>query len=425
MKKVFFLIAAIMIATAQAYSQWSLQSNPVLETDEIYAVFPVSATTVYAVSDKDVVLKTTNSGMNWIKQKETVDNRSLSAIWFLNENTGFVAGKYDSIVNIGVISKTTNGGANWKDTIITNTRFNSICFINENTGFAGGVTGGAYKPIYKTTNSGVTWFSITGAFNIYDIDFINENTGWAVATATGGESVLKTTDAGNTWNIVSSLGGGLSLCSIDFINANTGWISGNIGLPYSGLLQKTTNGGATWTQQPNHNTNLIWSLFFLNENTGWAAGEPQLMQKTTNGGINWNLQSAPSAWWIWDVKFFNENTGWASGSQGKIFYTRNGGGTVSVQNISTEVPLTYSLSQNFPNPFNPTTKIRFSVPNSGFTTIKIFNILGKEISTLVNQSLQPGTYETTFDASKLSSGTYFYKLQTNDYSETKKMLLIK
>gem|GEM_PF-6681031 len=99
----------------------------------------------------------------------------------------------------------------------------------------------------------------------------------------------------------------------------------------------------------------------------------------------------------------------------------------------------YALYQNYPNPFNPVTKITFSVPSSegsgfsrgvGLVTLKVFDITGKEIQTLVNESLQPGTYEVTFDArrggsSSLNGGVYFYKLTAGDYSETKKMVLIK
>ncbi len=426
MKRFLPLITAVLLSTAPLYSQWTLQSNPAPTTDEIYAVFPVSATTVYAVSEKDLVLKTTNAGANWIRQKEAVGSRSLQAIWFLNENTGFVAGEYDNTMYIGVISKTTNGGANWKDTIIASTGFRSICFVNANTGFAGGSANTTFSPMYKTTNAGVTWFStVINAYNIYDIDFINESTGWAAATATGGEAVLKTTDGGINWSIVSSIGGSISLCSIDFANANTGWISGNMGNPYRGLLRKSTDGGVTWIQQTNHNTNLIWQVFFLNENTGWAAGEPQLFQKTTNGGINWNLQSSPAAWWIWDVKFFNENVGWASGSQGKIFHTTNGGGPVSVQNISTEMPSSFSLSQNYPNPFNARTKISFKLPVAGLSALKVFDITGKEVATLVNEKLPPGTYEITFDGSGLNSGVYFYRLIAGNFIKTRKLILLK
>jgi len=98
---------------------------------------------------------------------------------------------------------------------------------------------------------------------------------------------------------------------------------------------------------------------------------------------------------------------------------------VSVNNISSEIPNKFSLSQNYPNPFNPKTVIRFSLSVANVTSLKIYDILGKEIATLVNEKLQPGTYETSFDGSNLTSGVYFYKLTIADFTETKQMLLIK
>jgi len=93
--------------------------------------------------------------------------------------------------------------------------------------------------------------------------------------------------------------------------------------------------------------------------------------------------------------------------------------------ISTNTPDNYSLYQNYPNPFNPTTKIRFNLAKSSSVKIVIYDVMGREIQSLVNESLKPGTYETTFDGSKLNSGAYFYKLTSGDFTETKRMLLIK
>lgn len=85
----------------------------------------------------------------------------------------------------------------------------------------------------------------------------------------------------------------------------------------------------------------------------------------------------------------------------------------------------YSLSQNYPNPFNPKTNIKFSIPKNTFVELKVFDILGKEIITLCNQFLQKGLYNTELDAFSLSSGMYFYSLRTSEFSETKKMIIIK
>lgn len=95
------------------------------------------------------------------------------------------------------------------------------------------------------------------------------------------------------------------------------------------------------------------------------------------------------------------------------------------QIISGEIPLSYSLSQNYPNPFNPATNINFSLPKSSNVKLVVFDITGKVVSNLVDENLQAGSYKFDFDASKLSSGTYFYKLTAGDYSDVKKMILVK
>jgi len=88
-------------------------------------------------------------------------------------------------------------------------------------------------------------------------------------------------------------------------------------------------------------------------------------------------------------------------------------------------PTTFSLEQNFPNPFNPSTKIKYSVPRSSQVQIKVFDVLGNEIETLVNEEKPEGKYEVEFNASRLSSGIYFYQLENESYLETKKMLYLK
>ncbi|MBS1494460.1 MAG: T9SS type A sorting domain-containing protein [Bacteroidetes bacterium] len=85
----------------------------------------------------------------------------------------------------------------------------------------------------------------------------------------------------------------------------------------------------------------------------------------------------------------------------------------------------YSLSQNYPNPFNPTTNIRYSIPKDGNVTFKVYDMLGNEIGTYVDGIQQAGTYSVVFDGANLSSGIYYYKLEANGFSETKKMMLVK
>ncbi|MCX6166312.1 MAG: T9SS type A sorting domain-containing protein, partial [Ignavibacteriae bacterium] len=95
-----------------------------------------------------------------------------------------------------------------------------------------------------------------------------------------------------------------------------------------------------------------------------------------------------------------------------------------------EIPSDYKLFQNYPNPFNPVTKIRFQIKESGFVTLKVYNILGREISTLINENLRPGIYEVPFSVNQfsnnqISSGIYFYKISSGDFHELKKMVILK
>jgi plastocyanin len=97
----------------------------------------------------------------------------------------------------------------------------------------------------------------------------------------------------------------------------------------------------------------------------------------------------------------------------------------NVNNISQRVPESFKLSQNYPNPFNPSTSIEFSLSKSSFTTLKVYNLIGQEVATLVNEKLNAGIYKATWDGSSSVSGIYFYKINANGYQETRKMMLIK
>jgi hypothetical protein len=89
------------------------------------------------------------------------------------------------------------------------------------------------------------------------------------------------------------------------------------------------------------------------------------------------------------------------------------------------IPLTYWLEQNYPNPFNPSTRISFSVRGSGFVSLKVYDVLGREVRTLVNEDLQPGSYEVTFNADGLASGVYLYRLRAGTFTQTKRMVLLR
>ncbi|MBK8980747.1 MAG: T9SS type A sorting domain-containing protein [Ignavibacteria bacterium] len=142
------------------------------------------------------------------------------------------------------------------------------------------------------------------------------------------------------------------------------------------------------------------------------------------GQFNYTAPVVPGTDSLWISEVVGFSNGWNWGSEKKIV-VRN---LVGINNINN--PVYYRLNQNFPNPFNPSTNINFEIPKSEFVSLKVFDVSGKEISTLVNENLQAGQYNIRFDAGRnsdhqLSSGIYYYTLSTESFIETKKMMLVK
>ena len=118
-------------------------------------------------------------------------------------------------------------------------------------------------------------------------------------------------------------------------------------------------------------------------------------------------------------------SGATPGAATDIFDVTGGSLIVGFEPLNTQIPDKFSLSQNYPNPFNPTTKIKFEIPNQSFVVLKVYDITGREVANLVSGIRSAGIYETEFDGSKLSSGTYFYRIQAGDFIQVKKMVLVK
>ena len=125
------------------------------------------------------------------------------------------------------------------------------------------------------------------------------------------------------------------------------------------------------------------------------------------------------------IFFIDSLTGWTVGNHGKILKTTTGGVLTNFTNTSTEIPDKFFLSQNYPNPFNPSTNLEFGISKLGFVSLKVYDVLGSEIKTLVNENKPAGNYEVEFDAIHLSSGIYFYKIETTEFTDVKKMMIIK
>ena len=201
-------------------------------------------------------------------------------------------------------------------------------------------------------------------------------------------------------------------------------INGNniyIGTDYGVWL--SSNNGQNWMQTALNNKE-VRSLA-LSGNNILAGTYHNGIYLSTNNGLNWiqkneGWNESPTV----NELIIGNNYIFAGTSFNSV-WRRPLSDITGIQNISTEIPTAFSLEQNYPNPFNSNTIIRFQIKDSRFVNLKVFDILGKEVATLVNEYLQPGTYETTFDASMLTGGIYFYRLQTENYTETKKLILLK
>ena len=222
------------------------------------------------------------------------------------------------------------------------------------------------------------------------------------------------------WYWQNPLPQGNLLHGVSFTDANNGTAVGS-----GGAIFRTTDGGDNWVGQTSGTIYDLYGVSFTDANNGTAVGENGTILRTTNGGDNWVSQTSGTTQYICGVSFIDSLNGTVVGDHGTILRTTNGGVTFFEEKEIEGIPTAYYLSNNYPNPFNPSTKIKYSVPQLSRVIIKVFDILGNEIETLVNVEKQPGTYEINWYATNLPSGVYFYQLRAGNFVQTKKMVLMK
>lgn len=422
------IITIYLITSINIFSQsgWNYQNSGTNRS--LNSVFFVNSETGYIAGDGGTILKTTNSGQNWFSQQSSL-NLIQATIYFINTNTGYIGGQNG-------IGKTTNGGQNWFVVFLPPYDVFTIFFINEITGYAGG------KNLFfaKTTDGGFNWSDMNPQTTDYitSIYFTNALTGYAVGGAIEDGTIIKTTNGGANWTR-QNIGEPVILSSVYFINSATGYTAGayiDSMHTFPAIILKTTNGGTNWvTQLIGQGYYALYTLYFNNELTGYAGGITRII-KTTNGGLNWYSQLSTEFHYVNSLCFTDINTGYAVSGESLIFKTTNGGEPIGIRRISNNIPKSFLLYQNYPNPFNSSTIIRFSISNNllSFTNrfrvrIVIYDILGNEVSTIVNKHLDPAEYEVIWNCSNVSSGLFFYKIFIDDgsyiFTDTKKMILIK
>jgi hypothetical protein len=273
------------------------------------------------------------------------------------------------------------------------------------------------RQVYISSDSGKTWSNagsglpVTAGGKIYL--FAN---GSVVYAATDGAGIYVTTNYGSSWQPVNTGLANLNVRSIAFLNSYL--FAGTLG---GGVFASSSN-GQTWQQRNSGLANTNVNAFFT-IGSRVVAGTDRGIFISSNYGTSWFERN--EGWEGPKVLSFISGEFLHAGTEADMVWTRALEEIVSVKTISSDVPDKFILFRNYPNPFNPSTKIKFMIAKTGFASLKIFDALGKEIAALVNGNLKAGTYETDFNAAGLNSGVYFYKLSAGNYSETKKMVIIK
>ena len=219
---------------------------------------------------------------------------------------------------------------------------------------------------------------------------------------------------------MKNTGSSANLRSVSFASLNEGFAVGE-----NGTIIKSSDGGDNWSQQFSQSGLQLNKVLFLNPNTGWVVGEDGTILFTTNSGTQWNNFNFPSKVWLWDIFFINSTTGWIVGNDGLVLKTTNGGGFIGIEDPGISIPSKFSLYQNYPNPFNLSTLIVYEIAEYSNVNLTVFDILGREIKTIVNSYHVPGKYSIKFNAEHLVSGIYYYRLETEKFTDSKKMVLVK
>jgi photosystem II stability/assembly factor-like uncharacterized protein len=451
----------ILRKTTNGGTNWTALTSGV--SDSLHCIFFSNVNTGYVVGSNGVIRKTTNGGLSWVAQASGTTN-TLKSMKFVGSDIGFVVG-YS-----GRVLKTTNGGTNWFNLVTGGTgNLWGVDFINQMTGSVSSMNG----VVYRTVNGGLNWqaYNFGSQVELGCIKYLDNQNLIAGLGMPGTNEIAVSSNGGANWQYQNIAPTAYSIRNISFPSRRIGYMSGD-----AGSLFRTIDSGRTWTGQTVGGSVWHYGCSFINDTTGWIVGTFGSIYKTTDGGSL--IPTAPSnlvgfqsdvrkvylSWFdnsnnedgfkiersfntpnnfqviktlpantivytdttveTWTTYFYRVNSfnGFQNSSYSNVVMVA----VTNAGNTSTVVPDKYSLHQNYPNPFNPETTIKFELKNSVPVTLKIINTLGKEVMTLLDGvKFGAGTYLYNLNMSKLESGVYFYKLHTPEFTDIKKMTLIK
>ena len=426
MKFIITTILIIVYSSCFAQNGW----NDVTQAGTypgLHGVYALDSDNIWVVGNEGMILNTTNSGTTW-NEINCLETYHMYNVHFINADTGWVGGDDDSQTEV---LRTTDGGLSWEIQLLRNNPEGNcdIEFMEGSPGEShrGFVTAGL-SHVWRTDDYGENWvlspIGGCGAGNFESLCFIDKDEGWFVGAPSNvlEVTIVHTMDGGESFDVQTNpMDPDIKLTCVSFADNQHG-----VAVGLNGTILYTSNGGQNWEERSIGYT--YWASVFLTESgKAWAVGEAGNIIYSTDWGNSWTTQESGVTCWLWEVFFINDYEGWivggSMGEPGVILHTTTGGVITDV--MENNIVRKFNLHQNYPNPFNPTTTIEYQIPERNFVTLKIFDVLGNEISTLVNEEKEAGSYTSVFKIEGLGSGVYYYQMKSGSFVQTKKMMLIK
>jgi len=427
MHKNIIVILELIVLASVTYAQEGWYSQTSGTNSLLMDVYFTDVNTGWVVGITNTILHTTDGGDNWNPQSPPPSVNYYS-VHFADSQTGCAVGA--TVGGAGRIRRTTDGGNTWDIITPPTSAYSlwSIYFTDANNGWIAGGREFVFpgtdpiRTIHYTSDGGYNWSTQLYQYDslpLHDVHFVDSNTGCAV-----GEHgvIFWTTDGGNNW-IEQTSGTVRHLWGVYLVDANTGWAVG-----VRGTILHTTDAGNNWIAQTADTTYGFGEIYFTDDNNGWIVGsDPDngIVLHTTDGGNTWNSQNTGTTNGLMSIYFTDADTGWAVGNIGTILHTTTGGTGIIEDNNFTEVPANFNLTQNIPNPFSHTTTIRFSLPRAEYVILKVYNIIGQEVVTLVDSKLEAGEHKVVFNAQNLPDGVYLYQLNAGNLIQIKRCVVLK
>jgi photosystem II stability/assembly factor-like uncharacterized protein len=426
---ILLILPLLAIPVFPQTTPWKKLQSPVSST--LRSLTFVDSLTGWAAGESGTIIHTTDGGNSWEIQNSTVQT-FITDIYFTDNQNGWAVTLKDVFPFNTVLLKTTDGGTNWvAENFQDNNAFmRTIFFLDSLTGFLGGTY------IARTSNGGTNWESVevdssmVSGFPVYAFNFYNNQFGYACGGRIDIAGVVwRTTNSGLNWSAQGiSPDEIFDVYIIDSLNAVT--LSGDPEGLFGIAKLSTTDAGITWNYEDLLFFGLSFTIDFRTQNEGWSASGYKFLY-SSDAGESWVETVTPQNSAIYDLQFVDPRTGYAVGQDGAILKLKIDFSPADIESEDKEINH-FKLYQNYPNPFNPKTSIRYTTELRQLVTLKVYDITGNEISTLVNNEKQPGTYMVEFDInnhndknSALSSGVYFYQLKVGDFIQTKKMVYLR